>query len=132
MKKHLFLLFFISFCSFSLHAQTVGKELKKKHYGTYKGEIPAYSIISDTSTFSVDATPLTVQLTAKEAVFTLGRVERKGNYRVFFKGKDYFAIDLYLDGGHTSERIVLNEKKKTIFREGTYPQPSVTLKKIAK
>lgn len=120
------------FSSFFSISQTLVKELKKKNLGVYEGEIPSYYYISDTTTVAVDKTPIEVRLTGRSVEVTIGRLNKKGNYRILFKGKDYYVIDAFFEEDALTERIILNEKKKTMIREGSYPQPNAALKKTKK
>lgn len=130
MKTHqlLFLLCVIS--SFQAVSQTLVKDLKKKNYGVYRGEIPGYTYLSDTTTVVVDAVPVEIRIAGKSVTMTIGRLNKKGSYHLLFKGKDYYVIDAFFEGDLLTERIILNEKKKTILREGSFPQPNTTLTKV--
>lgn len=130
MKIHQLLFLLFAFSSFQAVSQTLVKDLKKKNYGVYRGEIPGYTYLSDTTTVVVDKTPVEIRITDKSVDMTIGRLNKKGSYHLLFKGKDYYVIDAFFEGDLLTERIILNEKKKTILREGNFPQPNATLNKV--
>lgn len=132
MKTYSFLFFMMAFLSCSAVAQIHVKELKKKHLGNYEGTISGYVYASDTSMITVDATPVKIHLTDRFVDVTIGRLHKKGSYHILFKGKDYYVIDAFFEGDVLTERIILNEKRKTILREGNYPQPNTVLNKTGK
>lgn len=118
--------------SFFATSQTLVTNLKKKNLGVYQGEIPAYNYVTDTLSVSVDETPIEITITDNAVNITIGRINKKGSYHILFKGKDYYVIDAFFEGDILTERLVLNEKRKTILREGSYPQPNATLRKTKK
>lgn len=127
---HLFLIFlFFSVSSFS---QTIVKEMKKKNFGRYQGEIATYQYVSDTTVVQVEKTPITINLSENAADITIGRLNKKGTYIILFKGKDYYVLDVIFEGDILTERLVVNEKNKSIVLEGGYPQPSTTLNRVKK
>lgn len=123
------LVFIFTLTSFFADSQTLVTSLKKKNLGVYQGKIPAYNYVMDTLSVSVDETTIEIQLTANAVDITIGRINKKGSYHILFKGKDYYVIDAFFEGDLLTERLVLNEKRKTVLREGSYPQPNVTLVK---
>lgn len=118
--------------SFFAASQTLVTTLKKKNLGAYQGEIPTYNYLMDTLSISVDKTPIEILLTDNSINITIGRINKKGSYHILFKGKDYYVIDAFFEGDILTERLVLNEKSKTVMREGSYPQPNATLRKTKK
>ncbi|MCO5260901.1 MAG: hypothetical protein M9916_12225 [Crocinitomicaceae bacterium] len=126
MKKIIIGLFFLlPLCSVS---QTKVASLKNKFLKTYIGELPSYSIISDTTVIEVEKTPIKINLTKTAIIVETGKLQKKGSYHVLFKGNNYYVLDAFFEGDITSERIIVNERNKTIVREGIYPQPNCTLK----
>ncbi|MBC9811240.1 hypothetical protein H9Y05_02015 [Crocinitomicaceae bacterium CZZ-1] len=117
---------------FFSEAQTIVTELKKKNYGVYKGEIPSYIYSSDTSLFTIDATPIEVQVSENAIAVTIGKLHKKGSYHILFKDKNYYVLDAFFEGDILTERIVLYEKTKSMIREGSYPQPNALLKKAGR
>lgn len=120
------------FLSFFSVSQTLVKDLKKKNYGVYAGEIPAYLFMQDTVTVPVAATSIEVSITDRAVEITIGRMNKKGSYHILFKGKNYYVIDAFFEGDILTERLILNEKSGTLIREGSYPQPNATLRKVKK
>lgn len=118
-------------CSSSF-SQKLVKELRKKNFGTYQGEIPAYSFVSDTNTIDVAATPIEIIINADYVAIAIGKSHKKGSYRILFKTKDYYVIDALFEGDLLVERLILYEKTGKITREGTYPQPSAIVSKYKK
>ncbi len=131
MKTIHLILTLILFSTYS-HSQTVVKELKKKNFGSYQGEIPSYQYTSDTMVVQVEQTPITINVTENAVSITIGRLNKKGIYYILFKGKDYYVIDAIFEEDILTERLIISEKNKTIVREGSYPQPNATLKKTKK
>jgi hypothetical protein len=121
------LVFCVSFCAFS---QQKVEGLKNKYLKNYQGSIPAYSIISDTTVVQIDETPINIHLTKTTVEITIGKLQKTGTYKVLFKGKNFYVLDAFFEGELIPERIIVNERNKTIVREGTSPQPKCTLKAI--
>lgn len=115
--------------AFQATSQTLVKELKKKSFGTYQGVIESYHYIADTVTIQVEASPIEITLDKKNISITVGKITKRGNYVVLFKGSDYYLLDAFFEGDILTERIVVSDKKKTLIREGIHPQPNVTLNK---
>lgn len=111
------------------HSQTKVDELKKKHFGQYIGKIPSYNYVVDTTTIEVDATPIEIDIKNNSIEMTVGKIQKRGSYHILFKGKKYYVIDAYFEKEVVAERIILNEKDKTLVREGIYPQVNAILKK---
>jgi hypothetical protein len=122
-------LFFIPMVSFS---QSMVKEMKQKNYGVYSGEIGGYNYLLDTLTVQVESAPIEITVDKSNISITIGKINKKGSYHVLFKGSDYYVLDAFFEGDVLTERIVINEKTKSMIREGSYPQPNTTLKRIRK
>lgn len=129
MRSIVILLIFFPALSFS---QTLVKEMKSKNFGVYQGEISSYHYLLDTVTVQVEASPIEISIDKTNIDITIGRINKKGSYHILFKGKDYYVIDAFFEGDVLTERILLNEKNKTMVREGSYPQPNTTLRKTKK
>lgn len=132
MKLTLLILVAYLIVPFLSEAQTKVTELKKKNYGTYKGEIPSYIQSSDTSLFTIDATPIEIQISENAIALTIGKLHKKGSYHILFKDKSYYVVDAFFEGDILTERIILYEKTKSMIREGSHPQPNALLKKVGK
>jgi len=124
-----FIFFLFVVISFHANSQTLVKGLKKKSFGNYKGVIESYHYIADTVTIQVEASPIEISLDKKFISITVGKITKRGSYVVLFKGSDYYLIDAFFEGDVLTERIVVNDKKKTLLREGIHPQPNTTLSK---
>jgi hypothetical protein len=127
MRKHL--LYFILFFSFSAVAQKP-ITLKKKFYGSYEGEIPAYTLDVGTDNVNVDAVAIKIKLAGDSVHITVGQNALHGVYHVLFEGKNYFVLDCRMDGQLAGERIVVYNRGKRISRDGLFPQPSSFLDRV--
>ncbi|MEN9400309.1 MAG: hypothetical protein RL632_1412 [Bacteroidota bacterium] len=124
------LLLYLSFCiSFSALAQKP-ITLKKKFYGSYEGEIPAYTLDVGTDNVDVAAVAIKIKLEGDSVHITVGQNALHGVYHVLFEGKNYFVLDCRMDGQLAGERIVVYNRGKRISRDGLYPQPSSFLDRV--
>jgi hypothetical protein len=124
------LLLYLSFCiSFSAWAQKP-ITLKKKFYGSYEGEIPAYTLDVGTDNVDVAAVAIKINLEGDSVHITVGQNALHGVYHVLFEGKNYFVLDCRMDGQLAGERIVVYNRGKRISRDGLYPQPSSFLDRV--
>ncbi len=112
--------------------QSLSQEIKKKNLGLYEGYIPAYSILSDTSVFEVSGVSIQLNLQSNFIEYKLDKLARSGDYQVISKNKKQYIIDVYFEKENESDRLLLDEKSKSIIREGFPPQPEVTLLKVKK
>jgi hypothetical protein len=127
MRKHLlYLSFIISFSASSQKPIT----LKKKFYGSYEGEIPAYKLDVGTDNVDVAAVAIKIKLEGDSVHITVGQNALHGVYHVLFEGKNYFVLDCRMDGQLAGERIVVYNRGKRISRDGLYPQPSSFLDRV--
>ena len=106
--------------------------LKKKFRGYYEGTIPEYSIQSNGELHFVSSTPISITIGADVVQVRVGNNEMMGTYEVMFKAEKYFLLDVDIDGQLANERIMVYKKGKKLSRDGMFPQPVTTLKKIKK
>jgi ribosomal protein L21E len=104
--------------------------LKKKFYGSYEGEIPAYTLDVGTDNVDVAAVAIKIKLEGDSVHITVGQNALHGVYHVLFEGKNYFVLDCRMDGQLAGERIVVYNRGKRISRDGLYPQPSSFLDRV--
>ncbi len=102
-------------------------ELKKKFFGTYVGEIPAFQLDSGKDLLDVDQTIMKAVIESNNITFTIGNRALNGTYEVLFEGKKYFLLDCVIENQLAGERIVVYKKGNKISRDGLYPQPSAFL-----
>ena len=129
-KKILFLILF-SFPLF-VQGQKLVDEIKKKHFGVYRGEIPAFSMDTGKDLVDVTAVEIIVEVEAEKVVLHIGNQHLVGAYTVLFKGDDYYVLDVTLNRQLQHERLVIHQRGKMMTREGIYPQPNAKLKKLSK
>ncbi len=125
----LLLLFLVLFTGAGVYSQSQLK-LAKKFLGSYTGEIPAYSMQVGSVEVEVVSTPIQISIDHDRVDLQLGRVLKKGSYRVMFESKGYFLLDCKIDGEPSPERIMVFKRGKRIARDGLYPQPIAYLKKV--
>lgn len=106
--------------------------LKKKFRGYYEGIIPEYSIQSNGELHFVSSTPISITIGADVVQVRVGDNEMMGTYEVMFKAEKYFLLDVDVDGQLANERIMVYKKGKKLSRDGMFPQPVTTLKKVKK
>jgi len=106
--------------------------LKKKFRGYYEGTIPEYSIQSNGEMHFVSSTPISITIGADVIQVRVGNNEMMGTYEVMFKAEKYFLLDVNIDGQLANERVMVYKKGKKLSRDGMFPQPVSTLKKIKK
>ncbi len=127
MRKHLLYLF-ICFSISAVAQKPI--TLKKKFYGSYQGEIPAFKLDVGTDNVDVDAVAILIKIDADSVDITVGNNALHGIYHVLFEGKNYIVLDCRMDGQLAGERIVVYNRGKRISRDGLFPQPSSFLEKI--
>ena len=107
-------------------------ELKKKFRGYYEGTIPEYSIQSNGELHFVSSTPISITIGADVIQVRVGNNEMMGTYDVMFKAEKYFLLDVNIEGQLANERVMVYKKGKKLSRDGMFPQPVTTLKKVKK
>ena len=106
--------------------------LKKKFRGYYEGTIPEYSIQSNGELHFVSSAPISITIGADVIQVRVGDNEMMGSYEVMFKAEKYFLLDVNIDGQLANERVMVYKKGKKLSRDGMFPQPVSTLKKVKK
>ena len=114
---------------FLADAQTLVSGVKSKFYGTYYGQIPSYKVLADTNQIAVSKVDVLLKLSANAVVKQVGRLEQKGTYKVLFKDKKYYVIEISFPENSLIEKWMLKEKPKELLREGIMNQPAINLKK---
>lgn len=127
-KKILFLILFS--LPLFVQGQKLVDEIKKKHFGVYRGVIPAFSMDTGRDLVDVTSVEIIVEVEAEKVVLHIGDQHLVGDYKVLFKGDDYYVLDVTLKRQLQHERLVIKQKGKMMTREGIYPQPNSTLKKL--
>lgn len=125
--KFLFFALLLS-VSFLANSQKLVENLRWYDLGRYEGEIPSYSIHTDTAKIEVQATPITILIKKDSVYMELGTIEKSGSYRVLFKGDGYYVVDAFFEGDIHTERLVFY-RGKLMVREGLNPQPNTELKR---
>ena len=128
MHRLLLLYLTMVFCG-GVYAQPQVK-LAKKFLGSYTGEIPAYSMQVGSVEVEVVSTPIQISIDRDQVELQLGRVLKRGSYRVLFESGGYFLLDCKIDGEPSPERIMVFKRGKRIARDGLYPQPLAYLQKL--
>ena len=106
--------------------------LKKKFRGYYEGTIPEYSMQSNGELHFVSSATISITIGADVVQVRVGDNEMMGTYEVMFKAEKYFLLDVDIDGQLANERIMVYKKGKKLSRDGMFPQPVSTLKKVRK
>ncbi len=107
-------------------------QLKKKYRGYYEGVIPEYSIQSNGELHFVSSTTISITIGEDFVQVRVGDNEMMGTYEVMFKAEKYFLLDVDIEGQLANERIMVYKKGKKLSRDGMFPQPVSTLKKVKK
>jgi hypothetical protein len=126
MRTILFLFLVIGSSAFSQSKLT----LKKKYYGQYSGEIPAYSFETEDGAIDVSACSIQIAINEDEIKFEIGQNKFQGTFKVMFEANNYFLLDCLIPNQKATERVMVFKKGKKISRDGLYPQPMSFLKKI--
>lgn len=129
-----FRLLFIALLIFPqfVNSQKLVDEIKKKHFGTYQGMIPAYQLDNGTELIDVKATPIFIVLTSTHITLEIGNTKISGTYTVLFGGEDYYVLNAVMQDQLQNERILVHQNGNSITREGIQPQPSVVLEKMSR
>lgn len=117
--------------STSIFSQKLVDDIKRKYFGVYQGTIPAYQLDSGKDLITVEPTPITIEITAKNIILDIGKQHVTGVYTVLFQGNSYYVLDGTIEGQEANERIVVYERGKKISRDGLFPQPNVMLEKLS-
>ncbi|XOV69208.1 MAG: hypothetical protein ACFHU9_08480 [Fluviicola sp.] len=107
-------------------------KLKKRYQGYYEGIIPEYSIQSNQELHFVSSTPISITIGKDVIQVRVGNNEMMGTYEVMFKADKYYLLDVDIDGQLANERIMVYKWGKRLSRDGMFPQPITTLKKVRK
>ncbi len=113
-------------------AQKLVDEIKKKHFGTYQGVIPAYKLDNGAELIDVKAIPIFIVLTSNNITIEIGNTKTSGTYTVLFGGEDYYVLNAVMQDQLQSERILVHLNGNSITREGIQPQPTVVLEKMSR
>ncbi|MCR9172079.1 MAG: hypothetical protein NXI10_06290 [bacterium] len=107
-------------------------DLKRRYRGYYEGTIPEYSIQSNGELHFVSSTPISITIGADVIQVRVGNNEMMGTYEVMFKADKYYLLDVDIEGQLANERIMVYKWGKRLSRDGMFPQPISTLKKVRK
>lgn len=103
--------------------------LRKKYLGAYKGTIPAYKMDTGDEVVEVSSAAIAINLTPEDVTISIGNNSLHGKYTVMFEAKDYYLLDVVVDGQLANERIMVYKHGKHLSRDGMYPQPVAELNK---
>jgi hypothetical protein len=103
--------------------------LKKRYFGKYKGNIPAYQMDTGDDLVDVSSSAIYILIGKEEASITIGNNVIHGKYKVMFMAKTYYLLDVTIDGQLATERILVYKRGRKLSRDGMYPQPVTELKK---
>lgn len=117
--------------SLSTEAQSLVDALKKKYFGVYSGEIPAYEYNTGNAVIDVAPTHILIELNADNVIMEIGKSKKTGSYQVLFKADGYYVLEASFPDELQAERIVVYENK-SLMREGLFPQANAKLEKLGK
>lgn len=104
-------------------------KLKKKYFGKYVGEVPAYKMDTGSGVIDVSSSAIYVLIDKEVIAVTIGNNKLTGTYDVLFEAKGYYLLDAKMEGQIAAERILVYKRGKRISRDGMFPQPVSDLKK---
>jgi hypothetical protein len=115
---------------FLLTFQGYSQKLKKKYYGSYSGEIPAFVMDVGGDVAQVEQALITIKLLENNQVEqAIGPQVLTGRWELISMNKSEAEIRLFLNGQQFTETVFLQLKKQELNRKGFYPQPDTVLKK---
>jgi hypothetical protein len=126
--KHILLIFLISSAGIVFGQKEIN--LKKKYQGYYEGVIPEYSIHTSGELHFVSDAPIEIMIGENQVQVTVGNNVMLGTYEVMFRAEKYYLLDVNIEGQLANERILVYKKGKKLSREGMFPQPVTSLKKM--
>ena len=121
---------FLSLCfTFCCYSQEDIK-LKRRYFGQYKGEIPAYQAAFKSDIIDVSEAEISILLEKNQSItITIGNRTLNGTFIVLFKANNYYLLDATMEGQQAKERILVYKRGRKIAREGLFPQPLAELKR---
>jgi len=125
-KIAVFILMFLPLVSFGQKEVS----LKKKYFGNYVGDIPAYKMDTGSGVVQVSSSAIYVSIEKEGITVTIGNNKLTGTYDVLFEAKTYYLLDAKMEGQIAAERIMVYKREKHIVRDGMFPQPVSDLKKV--
>ncbi len=105
-------------------------KLKKKYFGKYVGEVPAYKMDTGSGVVDVSSSVIYVLLGKGVIAVTIGNNKLTGTFKVLFEAKTYYLLDAKMKGQIAAERIMVYKRGRRISRDGMFPQPVSDLKKV--
>lgn len=105
-------------------------DLKKKFKGSYEGTISTFKLDTGEDLVDVESVPIRIVIEDDSVLFTIGKHQLSGTYKVMFEANKYFLLDCKIPARLAGERVVVYKKGKKISRDGLYPQPSAMLYKV--
>jgi hypothetical protein len=120
-------LFLLEACLSFLVMSQAPTTVKKKHLGTYRGELPAYTLTWGVEQVPVSACPIVVRLGANDFSIQLGEQRYKGTWRISFQTSDYYQLEGFIPGRVVSEQFQLYKQRRILIREGIFTQPNAVL-----
>ncbi len=105
-------------------------ELKRRYFGSYEGIVPAYKLGTALDVVDVEESVIQIILNKGEISVTVGNRKIYGTYEVMFQADKYYLLDASMNGQLVNERILVYKRGKRIARDGLYPQPVSTMKKV--
>ncbi|MBI3136733.1 MAG: hypothetical protein HYZ14_18815 [Bacteroidetes bacterium] len=111
----------------------MAEELPRDCYGSYAGEMAAYSVLKNDVELNIEKHDVFVSLKADGIFYSSGTIELKGSY-TFLKqsGSQYLIKASLTNGKNVSYQIDLlwNKKSRSLFLEGKNGEPDLTLVKL--
>jgi len=126
--KYLLLLLSFAFLGSSFGQKEI--DLKRRYRGYYEGVIPEYNIQSNGELHFVSSTPIEIIIGENQVQVKVGNNTMIGTYEVMFKADKYYLLDVDIEGQLANERIMVYKWGKRLSRDGMFPQPIASLKKV--
>jgi len=120
-------LFLLEACLSFLVMSQAPKTVKKKHLGTYRGELPAYTLTWGVEQVPVSACPMILTLQTNDFYIQLGEQRYRGTWRIIFQTNDYYQLEGSIPGRIVSEQFQLYKQSRILIREGIFTQPNAVL-----
>ena len=105
--------------------------MKRKHRGTYTGQIPAYEVKMGTNTYVVNASEMKAYLDRDSIILEIGSYRYAATYNLE-QSKETLTLTSIRENSGIVEQLLLDPKTKTIVRKGLYPQPDAILTRSGK
>jgi hypothetical protein len=119
---------------FTASTKVIAEELPKDCFGSYAGEMAAYTVTKNDIEMNIEKHDVKIQITRQDIFYSSGQIELRGGYTFLKQSGAQYLIKVNLTNGKNISYqidLIWNKKARTLSLSGKNGEPDLLLEKIA-